>query len=110
MVLGSALAPLEGLARPIEIRATHEKIFYNLDNRKEHHQTDTEKTTLTKIVPQIDEAHIKDYLTKIRNPDRHHHDDIVLDEKGQKASYFSSKAFAKAAKNSRSRQFLCLRF
>lgn len=82
MVLGSALAPIEGLARPIEIRATHEKIFHTLDELQES-PPQSVPTPAIKIAPRIDEAHIKDYLTKIRNPDRFHHDDIILDDKGK---------------------------
>lgn len=83
MILGSALAPLEAIARPIEIRATHEKIFHTLDEFQKNPPQSEQTPVITKIAPKIDEAHIRDYLTKIRNPDRYHHDDIILDTRGR---------------------------
>lgn len=84
MVLGSALAPLEGIASPIEIRATHEKIFHDLKKSQDSQPKTAETQTATKIAPQIDDAHIKDYLIKIRNPDRYHAEDIILDNREKK--------------------------
>ncbi len=83
MVLGSTLAPLEGFAKPIEIHASHEKIFHNLEELEDNNPQTSDTPALTKIAPKIDDAHIKDYLTKIRNPDRYHADDIILDTKGK---------------------------
>ncbi len=73
LFLGLALQPLDSVAQVIQIKATRMKIIKNIHL----HRLETTK----KLPPlQDDDAHIKDYLSKIRHPNRPHKDDILLSE------------------------------
>lgn len=68
-LLSTALVPLESIARPLQITATRKKIYHRLPARTEN---------IPKEPHHFDDTHIKDYLTKIRHPNRPHSADITL--------------------------------
>lgn len=68
-LLSTALAPLESLARPLQLTATRKKIYHKLPDKTE---------SLPKEPHHFDDAHIKDYLSKIRHPNQPHPADMVL--------------------------------
>lgn len=70
LLLGTILHPVEGAAKLVHLKATKfkEKKFIRF------HPLETSKHQSN------DDDHIKDYLTKIRHPNRPHHDDIILSE------------------------------
>lgn len=70
LLFTTALAPIESIASTLQITATKKKIFRNLgaqQSKVTHYKKEN-----------LDDHHIKDYLTKIRHPNRPHPEDILL--------------------------------